>query len=339
MKKNLTTVFLFFFILLAIFYDNARLIALNSVNTIEIPVIIWKKSVIYDELLRGFQYESGYKLDNPEQFDVKFKYYTVNENTSKSIELFKSLNNPSNRFIVLIGTGLAIRILKSEDFKPKTKLVFVGVNNLRADSEFASILTKFRKDIITLTYYQKFEEKINAFAKLFFKPSKIGVLYNPENEASIFEIPDIRQYCKSHNLQLIEYPITNKNDVIGFKKKLAELRKKIMGIDLLIVNSGTELTLNLEALVTAEFKIPVLVYQKEGLEHNGLFTIWANQFYSGVYLYECIIDILSGRRLFFEMQPIPDAQNKYRLFVNPSQVKRLNLRFPAQYVSILNGVK
>ena len=142
---------------------------------------------------------------------------------------------------------------------------------------------------------------------------------------------------RKNNIFLKEFIIRNKNDILNFKKKLSDYSKIIKNIDLLVTISNTEITLNIDNLITPDFKIPVLSYQKEAVYKKALLALWQNQFFSGTLMFRYINDLISGKINFSETSDM--YPNKFKIYYNVSEMGKLNFKFPLKYISLAEGVK
>ncbi|HPG30277.1 MAG TPA: ABC transporter substrate binding protein [bacterium] len=330
MKKKYAAIFFLFLISDIFIFD----LGLNAQNEIVIPVLLWKKSVIYDEIIKGMEYSSNI---SPQEPKIIFKYFNLRENSKEALKTFNSLNNGANKLIVLLGTGLSSAVLLSDNFNPVSNLIIAGVSDIKFYPEINKNLKKFDDKILVLSYFQSITEKIKTFENLFFKPERIGVLYNPENEASDVEIPDIRNYCRLNNLILKEYVIKDKENAESFRKRLNDYSNSIKDVDLLITVSNTEITLNIDSLITKKFSIPVLSYQKEAVYKKALLSLWQNQFYTGTLIYKYISDINAGISEFVYLENL--YPNRFKIYFNVSELSKLNLKIPLKYINFVEGIK
>ena len=300
-------------------------------ETITIPVIVWKKSVIYDEIIAGLQYYS--KIDASHNF--KFDYFVLNESRPKALALYKKYNSNTYPAAIFIGTGIAELLIGSKEFTPSTNLIFAGTSNISSVPKYETALTKNKKRIFFLHYFKDIKTKILLFETLFHEIKKIGVLYNPFNEASFFELSDIKKYCSEKSILLSEFPTPAKQPQKDFIAALKNYSKKIKNIDLLIIPSNTEITLNLDLIIGDNFKIPTLCYQKEGLFKNGIISLWPNLFNQGRIIYEKLIEIKKLQAMSFQ----DDFQNKFKIFINFRQMSAIGLKINVKYITWLKAVK
>lgn len=318
MKK---IIFLFIFFLANIVY----------LQSIEIPVIIWKKSVIYDEIISGLEYYSKNSGIN----EFTYRYVKVDESREKSIELYNKFNSKENLAAIFVGTGLAELIIGNDNFNPKTNLMFIGVNNLLMFPEYEKKIQKHQDKIFFLHYFKEAGAKIQLFETLFYKIKKIGFLYNPGNEASRFELPDLKKFCAQNSIELFEYKTPDKNQKENFIASLKKYSKTIKNIDLLIVPSNTEISTNLNLLIDDNFKIPTLCYQKDGLYKNGMISLWPDLFKQGKIIHGRLSELKNGKKKI----PANDYKNKFNIFVNFNQVSSTGLKIPVKYIAWLKAVK
>jgi len=296
---------------------------------IEIPVLIWKYSVVYEELLAGLKYYANNPGGN-----FFFKYIMLEESKKKAFEYFLALNNSSSPAIILLGTGLAELILSSPNFKSKTKLIFAATANIRLNSKFSDIIKKNGENIFLLSYSIDFRKKIDIFEKLFFQINTVGILYNPKNEASLYEMIDIKNYCVANKINVIEYILPPKEDRTKFNSALKEYTTKIRNIDLLIALSNTEITNNIDLLIDTSFTIPVLCYQKEALHKKGFISICPNIFYHGNILFEYLNNVAQKKKSDFQV-----SSDKFSIFLNYSMLHQLSLSYPLKYAKWIKPIK
>jgi len=150
---------------------------------------------------------------------------------------------------------------------------------------------------------------------------RIGIVYNPGETNSEFNMIEIEKVCKNKNLQLIKVAVSNTNEVYTAAQSL------VGKIDAFYVSADNTVITAMDAVikVSEKNKIPLLPGVSSNVEQGGFGTLGPNYFDIGVESARIIDKIIKGGNP--ATIPVSTAKN-YEYFFNVKSAKATGVIIP-----------
>lgn len=255
------------------------------------------------------------KLNNliiKENLKWKIQLYNANGNSTTANTIARSFNNNNNvGLIFTIATPSAIAV--SKNTKEKTHIYGAVADPKGAKiipSNFTTGIANSGKNIIL--------EAILFIKKVYGKNVKIGTIYNPQEQNSIYVQSLIKEICKEQGIFLKQSTVQSSSNLNSVANKLCKEVDVIYSANDNTVNSGV----NAITFVTNKYKIPFIIGDLSTLKNGALFAVGLEYHSMGEKLAIMSFELIKDPSKIKKLKP-QDAP-KPEIWLNLQEAKILN---------------
>lgn len=271
-----------------------------------------------DAIKEGFINEMtilGYK-DN---VNIKYSFGNSQGDNSVAQSIAKKFINDKCDIIFAITTPTA-QICAKEIKGTKIPLVFGAVTD-PVSAGLVNSLDRPGGNITGTSDKWPTSAQFDLLLQLVPSIKRIGVIYNPGETNSEFNMKEIEQVCKNKNLQLIKVSVSNTNEVYAAAKSL------VGRIDAFYVSADNTVITAMDAIVkvSEKYRIPLLPGVSSNIEQGGFGTLGPNYFDIGVETAKIVDRIIKGEKP--SMIPVTTAK-KNEYFFNLNSAKKTGVVIP-----------
>jgi len=248
----------------------------NHAEEYNVGIMMWKTARTYDEnmvgLKRGLE-EIGLPLNQ--------ELINAEGNKEKAIEIFQKFIKDEKDLIIAFGShGFKIGFEQVKD----VPLVVLGGNTPVAYG-ITDTPEKPGGNMTGSSYYIDPQKQLAYFKKVFPDLKRLGIIYNPENGASLAEVPATKKICKEMEIEFIERKVDRpmiEGKLEGYETFVTKLPTAVTDlvgkVDAIVIPTNSEIYDNIEHVlsVSIPYKIPVFSYPKKGVQEGALAGITAD---------------------------------------------------------------
>jgi putative ABC transport system substrate-binding protein len=249
------------------------------------------------------------------KMDWKIKIYNANGNSTTANTIAKSFENRNVGLIFTIATPAAIAVSKITKDIPH---VYGAV----ADPKGANIIPSNHTTGIANSGKNIIIEAILLIKAIYGKNVKIGTIYNPQEQNSIYVQELIKDICKEQNITLKQSTVQSSSNLNSVANKLCKEVDVIYSANDNTVNSGV----NAITFVTNEYKIPFIIGDLSTLKNGALFAIGLEYRSMGVKLALMSFELMKDPTKIKSLPP-EDAP-KPEIWFNMQEAKVINYNLP-----------
>jgi len=328
--KNVTFCFIVIFSLISF---SATL----NAEEYKVGVMLWKTAGSYDEGMKGLQ-----KGLSESRLSIDQELINANGSKEKAVEIFQGFVKAKKDLIIAFGSHgskLAFEQVK------EIPVVVLGGNTPLALG-IVKDLKNPGGNITGSSYFIDPKKQLKYFKMVFPELKTLGILYNPENGASLAEVPATKIYCQEMQINLIE-KIVNRELIEGklelydsFVKKLPLATKSIVSkkVDAVLIPTNSEISDNMEYVlkITDPSKIPVFAYAEKGVENGALAGLTSDNVKLGYETAKIIVRILKDKE---SPVNIPFIFDEFpRMIINLKAAKKIEYEVPFSVVAAADKV-
>jgi len=290
----------------------------KSQNNAEIKNVVVIKFVTHpalDELENGFlDYLESSKKTNPNLANLKIEQYNANGNPQRAKELAEIASRSDVQLIVAIATPAAQAVSRTPSEIP---LLYGAV----ADPKGAGIIPSNRATGIQNAGPNIIQKAIKVIHDFFPSFKRIGTIYNPAEQNSVYVQNLIKQFSDSLGLELVQRTVTDPTQLSSVTEDLTSNVDLIYSANDNTVNSGIATVVS----VCKAKKIPFVIGDLSSLSKGPLMAIGLEYKSMGIQLGEMAEQILLGKPLSeLPPQEPPDPN----VWVNSDTLTKLSLTIP-----------
>lgn len=254
------------------------------------------------------------KLNNliiTNKLDWKIKLYNANGNSTIANTIARSFENKNVGLIFTIATPAAIAVSKNTKEIP---LVYGAV----ADPEGAKIIPSNHTTGIANSGKNIISEAIQLIKTIYGKNVKIGTIYNPQEQNSLYVQGLMKEICKEQGITLKQSTVQSSSNLNSVANSLCKEVDVIYSANDNTVNSGV----NAITFVTNEYKIPFIIGDLSTLKNGALFAVGLEYHSMGEKLAIMSFELMKDPTKINSIQP-QDAP-KPEIWLNLDEAKVLN---------------
>jgi len=323
-------------IILAILFCSVICAGSVCAEEYTVGILIWKTARTYDENMEGLQVglqDTGLVIQQ--------EIHNANGNKEKAIEIFQKFIKEKKDLIVAFGShGLTI----GAEQVTEIPLVVLGCNTPIAYG-ITDTPEKPGGNITGSSYYIDPAQQIAYLKKILPHMKRLGIIYNPENGASLAELPATRKACLAAGLECVESTI-NRDMVEGklecydmFVNKIPAAVNALLGkVDAIVIPTNSEIYDNISHVLSVANPqgLPVLSYAKKGVEKGALAGITADNATLGKETAKTIKRILHDKEDPGDIGFIFDT--KPHRIINLQSAKKIDYSIPVFAIKVANEV-
>jgi len=289
-------------------------IAFSVQEPYRIGVNFWKSGKIYDEAYEGII--DGLYLNKINYTIIEVLNADLNvEATKKNLQKLDSMNLDLIFSLSSKGTQIALGL------DLKTPIVATVINKPQA---LGIANSDSKTNIVGTSYYIPIEKQLEMYLKLFPDTQVIGMIYDPNNPASI-EIPLMEKACKDKNIKFISISATTVDELPKAAKKLLN-----QGVEMIVVPTNQLVYQNVQRILnyTNLCGVPVVATNKQGVENGALAALYADTYILGREAVQFAKSILNGEEITERFKYI----DEYDTIINMNSAMKIEYSFPVDIV-------
>ena len=248
----------------------AQIYSTSYAEEYNVGIMMWKNARTYDENMIGLQ--RGLKEVD---LVINQELINANGNSERAIEIFQKFIDTKKDLIIAFG---------SHGFKLGFKHVKeIPIVVLGGNSPVAYGITQTPKkpggNMTGSSYFIDPSKQLAYYKKIYPDLKRLGMVFNPENGASLAEVPSTKMVCESMGIEFVESPIERimiEGKLEGYETfviKIPPAVEKLVGkVDAIIIPTNSEIYDNIDHVlsVTINHKIPIFSFSKKGVVAGAL---------------------------------------------------------------------
>lgn len=272
-----------------------------------------------DSIRVGFLYEMA-KLGYKDNVNIKYTLENSQGDNAVAQSIAKKFVNDSCDMIFAITTPTA-QVCAKEIKGTKIPMVFGAVTD-PISAGLVNSLEKPGGNITGTSDKWPTAAQFDLLLQLVPTVKKIGVVYNPGETNSEFNIIEVEKVCKSKNLELIKVSVSNTSEVYAAAQSL------VGKIDAFYVSADNTVITAMDAVikVSEKNKIPLLPGVSSNVKQGGFGTLGPSYFDVGVEAAKIADRIIKGEKP--SDIPVSVAKN-FEYFFNLKSAKATGVVIPA----------
>lgn len=291
-------------------------------NTTNIIIIKFVTHPALDELENGFlDYLETLKDNHPELANLNIERYNANGNPQRAKELAEIASRKDVQLIVAIATPAAQAVSRTPT---KIPLLYGAV----ADPKGAGIIPSDRATGIQNAGPGIIRKAIEVIHTSFPSVKRIGTIYNPAEQNSVYVQKYIKQFSDSFDIKLIQRTVTDPTQLSSMTDDLTSSVDLIYSANDNTVNTGIASVVS----VCNAKKIPFVIGDLSTLSNGPLMAIGLEYKSMGMELGKMAEQILLGEPL---SKLPPRSAPEPKVWVNQVSLTALGLKIPADANSII----
>jgi len=276
-----------------------------------------------DELENGFlDYLESSKKSNPKLANLNIERYNANGNPQRAKELAEIASRSDVQLIVAIATPAAQAVSRTPTRIP---LLYGAV----ANPEGAGIIPSDRATGIQNAGPSIIQKAITVIHAFFPTVRRIGTIYNPAEQNSVYVQKLIKQFSDSLNLELIQRTVTDPTQLSSMTEDLASSVDLIYSANDNTVNAGVATVVS----VCNAKKKPFIIGDLSTLSKGPLMAVGLEYRSMGTQLGTMAEQILLGKPL---SELPPQGPPDPKVWVNKDTLAALGLTIPTETSSIID---
>lgn len=245
----------------------------------------------------------------------KIKLYNANGNSTTANTIARSFDNNNVGLIFTIATPAAIAVSKN------TKEI-IHVYGAVADPKGAKIIPSNHTTGVANSGRNIISEAIQFIKTVYGKNVRIGTIYNPQEQNSIYVQGLMKEICAEQGIVLKQATVQSSSNLNSVANKLCKEVDVIYSANDNTVNSGV----NAITFVTNEYKIPFIIGDLSTLKNGALFAVGLEYLSMGENLAIMSFELMKDPSKIKSLQP-QDAP-KPEIWLNLQVAKVLNFNLP-----------
>ncbi len=295
----------------------------GSKSSKNIAVIKFVTHPALDELEDGFlNYLESVIKSNPKLSNFNIERYNANGNPQRAKEFAEIASRSNVQLIVAIATPAAQAVSRTPTRIP---LLYGAV----ADPRGAGIIPSDRATGIQNAGPSIIQKAITVIHAFFPTVRRIGTIYNPAEQNSVYVQKLIKQYSDSLNLELIQITVTDPTQLSSMTEDLASRVDLIYSANDNTVNAGIA---SIVSVCNAKKK-PFVIGDLSTLSKGPLMAVGLEYRSMGTELAKMAEQILLGKPLS-ELPPRKPPEPK--VWVDEDSLAALGLTIPAEANSVID---
>lgn len=291
----------------------------NTTVIQNIAVIKFVTHPALDELENGFlNYLESSKKSNLKLANLNIERYNANRNPQRAKELAEIASRSDVQLIVAIATPAAQAVSRTPT---KIPLLYGAV----ADPKGAGIIPSDRATGIQNAGPSIIQKAITVIHAFFPTVRRIGTIYNPAEQNSVYVQKLIKQFSDSLNLELIQRTVTDPTQLSSMTEDLASSVDLIYSANDNTVNAGVATVVS----VCNAKKKPFVIGDLSTLSKGPLMAVGLEYRSMGTELAKMAEQILLGKPLSeFPPRDPPEPE----VWINNDTLAKLGLTIPPNLV-------
>jgi len=299
---------------------HAQTSASRSSNSV--IVVKWATHPALDELQDAFVSNlNEYEKTNDPKIHFTLTTFNCDGDKQRAIELAETLFRPNVQLIVTLGTPCSQAICK---IGSNTPVLYAAVS----DPLGAGLFNYPNITGIANVSSEIISNALGVIATIQPQINKLGTIYNPLEQNSLFVHAMIEKQCSSKGIQLISRRISETDRL----SEAAQNLYKVENVDAIYCANDNKVNLGIAGIVAASLdaKKPFIIGEISAIKSGASLAVGVDYTSTGKSLSELAIQILSGQ----QAKSIPPTRTTTaRIILNYNVLKEITLDVPASLSS------
>lgn len=294
-------------------------------NSSNIAVIKFVTHPALDELEKAFIDQlNSRKVQNTKLASLNIEQYNANGNPQRAKELAEISSRSDVQLIVAIATPSAQAVSRTPS---KIPLLYGAV----ADPKGAGIIPSPRATGIQNAGPNIIQKAVSFIHSFFPTAKRIGSIYNPAEQNSVFVQRLIKQFCDTLGLELVQRTVADPSQLSATTEDLASQVDVIYSANDNTVNAGVTTVVS----VCNALRKPFVIGDLSTLSKGPLIAIGLEYRSMGTQLAMIAEEILSGKPI---SEIPPQGPPEPKVWVNANALRTLALTVPSSLESQVDSL-
>jgi len=259
----------------------------------------------------------------PELENMKLNKYNANGNQQRAKELAEISNRSNVKLIVAIATPAAQAVSRTPSNIP---LLYGAV----ADPQGAGIIPSSRATGIQNAGPKVIRKAISTIHKVFPEAKRIGTIYNPSEQNSVYVQSLVKQFSDSLKLELVQRTVTDPTQLSSVTEALVSNVDLVYSANDNTVNSGVA---SVVSVCLAKNK-PFIIGDLSTLSQGPLMAVGLEYYSMGRQLGVIAEQILKGKTI---ADIPPEGPPDPEVWLNNNTRIELNITMPPEVSSFIDS--